>query len=801
MELTFLSPAILAGIAAIAVPVVLHLVMRQTPKRMVFPAVRFLQVREHANRRQLRLRHLILLLLRCAAIVFLAAALARPSIKASGMLGSQEAPVAAAVVFDASPRMEYRDANHTRLEAAQETAHWLLTQLPANSDVAVVGSEDEAIDFAPDLVAADQRITRLKTHGTSTPLADAVEKAIPLLNKKEKQRKEIYVFTDLSRGGWPADPGGHLKGLLEAAGDIGLYVIDVGVAEPRDFALGDVRVTPEVVAKSGSVLVEVDALRLGPDEDRDVAIYMLDSKSTPPKPQIRGQKTIHWKAGAPQTIEFTIANEGLGVHQGYVKILGEDNLAADDIRYFTFDVRPAFKVLVAATKPADQHALFLTEAIAPEAFRRTGRARFQCETVAFDQLPDRNLDSYSAVCLLDPMPLGAQTWDQLHAYVEHGGGLAIWLGRNANADESFGGGLAAKLLPGKLAAIKRTEKPPVFLAPKTADLQHPLMKAFRPLEKSIPWTSFPIWQHWQLSELDKASNVIFAYSDGDPALLETVVGKGRVLTMTTPVSDPASASDPWNQLATGFKPWPFFMLSNEMLLYLAGSGEEHLNYVVGDRVELRLTEDPPQSEFVLTSALGAKGSDAGLVAAHAANRTISLSETPPAGSYLVQAGGTEGGVRRGFSANIPAAATELSRIKPEELTAILGAGRFRLVHGREEIDRSVSVGRVGRELYPLLIVLVALVLAAEHFLANRFYRSANDPGAKPRLAGTGMGDTGGTGQRSRPVPSAAASPLPYGETEKAPAPTAASPPLPPRVPPPPPPPPPPIPPPQLTSTL
>ncbi len=153
--------------------------------------------------------------------------------------------------------------------------------------------------------------------------------------------------------------------------------------------------------------------------------------------------------------------------------------------------------------------------------------------------------------------------------------------------------------------MKLTEKPSLYLAPRTADLQHPLMARFRPLEKSIPWTSFPVWRHWQFGGLSKATNIIFPYNDGDPALLERVVGKGRVLTMTSPISDAASDPNPWNQLATGFKPWPFVMLSNEMLLYLTGSGEERLNYVVGDRVELRLNQDPPQSEFVLANSLSA----------------------------------------------------------------------------------------------------------------------------------------------------------------------------------------------------
>ena len=110
-----------------------------------------------------------------------------------------------------------------------------------------------------------------------------------------------------------------------------------------------------------------------------------------------------------------------------------------------------------------------------------------------------------------------------------------------------------------------------------------------------------------------------------------------------------------------------------------------------------------------------------------ANRLVSVPATTAAGNYRVQAGGSVGGIDRGFSANIPLTATELSRLKPEALEALLGKGRFHLAHSREEIDRNVSAGRVGRELYPLLIVLVALALGLEYLLANRFYRRTDSP--------------------------------------------------------------------------
>ncbi len=727
MGLTFLTPLLLAGAALIAVPIVLHLVMRQVPKHLLFPAIRFIQQREQANRRQLRLRHLLLLLLRIGAILFLAVALARPSIKTQSSIGSQEAPVAAALIFDTSPRMEYRHENLTRLAVAQETALWLLGQLPADSEAVILESEEPPGEFAVDLGAAEQRVKRLKPSATATPLADSIQAALELLKKKPDLRKEMYIFTDLAAGAWPVDQG-RLKSLLADAGDVGLYVIDVGLSDPRNFALGDIKVSPEVSAKNGKLHVQTDTIRVGPEEERNVAIYVLDAKGTP---QLRGQQTLHWSEKS-ESIDFPLTADELGTHQGYVQIMGEDNLPADDRRYFTYDVRPPFRVLVAAPQPAKRHALFLTEAIAPDLLRKSGRARFDCETIAIDQLPDRNLEEYSAVCLLDPTPLSADVWQRLSAYVRQGGGLAVWLGRNARPIDRFNDPAALALLPGKPTELGRSGENGVFLSTSSDD--HALLAHFRPIKGTVPWSHFPVWEYWKVALAEGATKVI-PYSNGDLALLERPVGRGRVLMMTTPVSDAASDPQAWNQLATGFQPWPFVMLANEMTLYLVGSGEEELNYSVGGRVVLRLDDNQTQSVFSLALVGAGAGADVSApLTADQANRTVSVPATTAAGNYRIQAGGTEGGVNRGFSANIPAKATDLTRIKPEALDTLLGAGRYRLAHGREEIDRSVNVGRVGRELYPILICLVALALGLEHLLANRFYRQKEAQKTRKRFS-------------------------------------------------------------------
>ena len=209
----FVTPALLGGVALAAIPVVLHLVMRQQPRHLEFPALRFVRQRQNANRRKLKLRLLLLLLLRTAVICLLAAALARPTIHASGVLGDQEAPVAAALVFDTSPRMDYRQQNQTRLQAAQDIGLWLLQQLPAESHAAVVdGRRGEGV-FQVDLGAAQDRVGRLETSSVARPLWERIEAAAKLLDDSREgggrpdgqelpERKELYVFTDLLRPTW-----------------------------------------------------------------------------------------------------------------------------------------------------------------------------------------------------------------------------------------------------------------------------------------------------------------------------------------------------------------------------------------------------------------------------------------------------------------------------------------------------------------------------------------------------------------------------------------------------------------------
>ncbi|RLS58077.1 MAG: hypothetical protein DWH91_03065 [Planctomycetota bacterium] len=78
--MSFLHPALIAGLSLAVLPVILHFLMKQKPKRLIFPALRLIQKQQKQNTRRFRLRHFWLLFLRMLALALLALCLARPSL-------------------------------------------------------------------------------------------------------------------------------------------------------------------------------------------------------------------------------------------------------------------------------------------------------------------------------------------------------------------------------------------------------------------------------------------------------------------------------------------------------------------------------------------------------------------------------------------------------------------------------------------------------------------------------------------------------------------------------------------------
>jgi hypothetical protein len=214
----FLAPYMLAGALAAGIPVAIHFFFRSRYRTVPWAAMKFLLESIEQTSRRLRFQELLLLILRCAVLVLLALAFARPLTTLARGSGRGDA-VDAVFLFDTSYSMGARDGAVTRLDRAQQAALKVLEEMPPHSSVQVVTCADRADMIGPqspgNLDQAVSLIKSLRVAHLTTDLYPGVAEAASLLERAQASNKEFYLFSDMQASGWDRQAGGVVSTLGE----------------------------------------------------------------------------------------------------------------------------------------------------------------------------------------------------------------------------------------------------------------------------------------------------------------------------------------------------------------------------------------------------------------------------------------------------------------------------------------------------------------------------------------------------------------------------------------------------------
>src|SRR5215210_8966345 len=105
--MAFLNPFFLIGALAAGIPVLVHLVRRTRARRVEFASLMFLRRIEQKTVRRRKLRNLLLLAMRCAALMLLALAFARPYFTFQKPVNASTDRRASVILIDGSYSMRY----------------------------------------------------------------------------------------------------------------------------------------------------------------------------------------------------------------------------------------------------------------------------------------------------------------------------------------------------------------------------------------------------------------------------------------------------------------------------------------------------------------------------------------------------------------------------------------------------------------------------------------------------------------------------------------------------------------------
>lgn len=780
--MSFLHLSLLAGFAAIAAPIVLHLFGQRQPQLLDFPALRFVKETRQEQRSSWQLRHFLLLLLRILLFAALAFALMRPRVHSSSLdsifwvsaigvcaalasiiaaaafVGKRPAtvwltsaiialvlwstaalwgvrsltvgppvpnpdtssPIATAIILDNGPSMLYRSENRLRLDLAKERVNWILDQLPTESRVGLLGGAPVG-SLALDPATAETQVKLVETRGGHVDLFSRLRTALDLVLASELERKEIYIVTDGMAVSWSSvQPG--LKELLEDHKDeVLIQIIDIGDEDRANWWLGDITASAESVSAGGDIEFEVSVFRSPRSTDnKSVTIDLLKEEIDPRMPIIRNgelqtapskvvsRKVVELDQETSQTVRLSARNLDEGTHHFTIRFDKSDPLAIDNERYFSVVAHPPKPTLIISDD------LDLAKTLRFLANPNRELSEELIASIPYSQIGQTELSQFALIWMHDPPPIPAISVEKLHQYAQKGGSVLCVLGSSLGTTSSAQGTTLNKLLPGSIdSIIVRPENRDNFLTPVA--LSHPMFQGIGESISAELWNPFGVYKNWSFKDLNENVQLVMQNSqDLSPAILNENVGRGQILTFTTPIPERES-KDQWNELWISDEPILAFGLLRGALTALYGASEQSTNHQIGTPISLGNDETSQPTIYDLFWPNGEKRRFT------ASDGLLSLGSFERAGIYRLR--GLRGDpVSRGFSINIPAADTTLERVEETVLEDQLGTDNFKIARTMDEVESSVGQARFGRELYPLLMLFVAGLFLAEQAMSNRFYK-------------------------------------------------------------------------------
>ncbi|HET9328371.1 MAG TPA: BatA domain-containing protein [Candidatus Eisenbacteria bacterium] len=668
--MNFLNPLFLFGLAAAAIPILIHLFTRKRPREVQFSSLEFLSEVNRSEIRRIQLKQWLLLLLRTLAVIALALAMSRPVIKASA--GSKDGAATTIVaLIDKSGSMGALTRTGPVMNEARRLVESLLATLGHGDEMLLIPYDEgpapisaRPISDVPRLRAATQG---LSAGARATDHRRALALAAEALRESHALNRELFWVSDFQSSGFEGAAAGLPPGPW---GDIRSYLVPLSPARRGNVALIDAALAP---AESGAALAVRGASFAAPAGDRAVAVAEVGSGDE----LGRGFLPVSQSGEADALIPLSRLPG-----QGGRVTLPDDDLPLDNVRVFAAGRSGTLRVLLRHEGAATPLGFALAAG--------SPASGLVVESVDAATVPARLADA--DVLVLDDLErMGPAELQATLDFMRGGGALMLVLGRRADP-RFWNGALLRDLGIGVLEDLEQAQAGSGWrLRRRVAG--HPVLVGF-PARPGEPLSTARFTTIRRLIP-GSGARVLLEFDREHPALVESRAALAFLAPLDAESSDfPISGA--------------FLPLLHQAVKVL-GRGTAAASLVPGERY----TAPAGTGAWRIADEAG-RDVPVQLVTAEGATRLLSAPLERP-GLYRVFQGAAP---RASFAVNPDRRESDLSSIPEATLTNWFPAGRVTVLRPGGDLERRVREARYGRELWTWFVILALACLLAETFLGR-----------------------------------------------------------------------------------
>ena len=708
--MTFLNPLLLLAGLGVALPILAHLLNRYRVQHTPWAAMQFLNRSVRVRSRQLRLRDLLLLLLRCSAVLLLALALSRPATHdtdGSWLPGERRAGVV--IALDASFSMQHSNGQSTRFERALEQIGVISDRIHTGDPVTLVllGGEHRVVirNMAYESEKFHDILQKQRVSSESLDLDSVPKRLHELAEDMIAHQKEIYIVSDIQSHDWQPRSERLRKTLKELDGAASVFLVPVSGSEDN-LAVTNLSLVSGTLRKGTVARYQATVRNYGTNPVSDVEVQcrvdgvQIDSKRI---------SLIH--PGASETVSLFVPFHNAGATRITAEVTG-DSLSTDNVRRVVAVVRDRVSVLCVDGSSGDAGRLIISALLA----RNEGAEDkdYIVRSVPWLAFPGEDLEYVDVVVMANVPKITPVQAQQLSRFVRQGNGLvwfagdqvkiAEWNKRSESANEADGD-VATPLLPAVIEQV--VDNSDAIGAGKPLDPSMPDHLLCRPLQ-SLPadlLSETRFVKHLKVQPAATSVSVLNVAGSESPILLEHSLGRGHVVMFTT------SADATWNNMAMT----PVFpMLMQQVVTYLVGREFEQPR-IVGDSLSLSYTEQPNASDAVFDTP--SKNTIDVPVREYRSQYVAMLENAQEAGFYVARVSVQAPGMP--IAVNVDTRESDVACLPEKELRTVLDDTGIAIATTETELLSAIEAERTGQSSWRFFMLLGLTFLIAESLFADR----------------------------------------------------------------------------------